>query len=159
MTRVVTYRWRLLTKEQKQPFEQIASEDKQRYDNESALLQKGEFTGRQLTTCKATSRTEGEAANSALEINDMLMRFIQENCQQNNINDTSPEDLPEGLNEDDYEALKEAEKVESGNKMTMEPGKPDGNHDSYIPQQNISIHPEANNMITTPVMPTMDSNF
>jgi hypothetical protein len=80
MTRVVTYRWRLLTKEQKQPFEQIASEDKQRYFNESALLKKGEFNGRLLKAGKAAPRTEGEAANSALEINDMLIRFIQENC-------------------------------------------------------------------------------
>ena len=81
MTRVVTYRWRLLTKEQKLPFEQIASEDKQRYYSELALLKKGEFTGRSLTpTGKAATRTEGEAANSAMEINDSLMRFIQENC-------------------------------------------------------------------------------
>ena len=81
MTRVVTYRWRLLTKEQKQPFEQIASEDKQRYNNESALLKKGEFTGRLLKAGKAAgARTDGEACNSAFEINDMLIRFIQENC-------------------------------------------------------------------------------
>jgi len=83
MTRVVTYRWRLLTKEQKLPFEQIASEDKQRYYSELALLKKGEFTGRSLFTAakvKAATRTEGEAANSAMEINDSLMRFIQENC-------------------------------------------------------------------------------
>jgi hypothetical protein len=83
MTRVVTYRWRLLTKEQKLPFEQIASEDKQRYYSELALLKKGEFTGRSLLTAatgKAAIRTDGEAANSAMEINDSLMRFIQENC-------------------------------------------------------------------------------
>ena len=81
MTRVVTYRWSLLTKEQKQPFEQIASEDKQRYNNESALLKKGEFNGRQLKAGKAAgARTDVEASNSALEINDMLIRFIQENC-------------------------------------------------------------------------------
>ena len=84
MTRVVTYRWRLLTKEQKLPFEQIASEDKQRYYSELALLKKGEFPGRSLTPAAATgktaTRTEGEAANSAMEINDSLMRFIQENC-------------------------------------------------------------------------------
>ena len=159
MTRVVTYRWRLLTKEQKQPFEQIASEDKQRYFNESALLKKGEFTGRLLKAGKPSARTEGEAANSALEINDMLIRFIQENCQQNNINDSNPEDLPEGLNEDDYEALKEAEKLEGGNKMTMESGKTESNHDSYIPQPNINTHPEANNMINTPMVPTMESTF
>jgi len=73
------------------------------------------------------------------------------------VNESNPEDLPEGLNEDDYEALKEAEKVENGNKMTMEHGKTDGNHEAYITQPN--MHPEANNMINAPMMPAMDSNF
>ena len=57
------------------------------------------------------------------------------------MNESNPEDLPEGLNEDDYEALKEAEKVENGNKMTMEPTKIDGNHEVYINQPNINMHP------------------
>jgi flagellar basal body rod protein FlgC len=75
------------------------------------------------------------------------------------VNESNPEDLPEGLNEDDYEALKEAEKVENGNKMTMEPAKTDGNHEAYITQPNINMHPEANNMINAPMMPAMDPNF
>lgn len=39
----VSYRWKQLSKEQKAPFEQVAAEDKQRYDKEVALFKKGAF--------------------------------------------------------------------------------------------------------------------
>jgi hypothetical protein len=47
--RAITYRWKLLTKEQRQPFEQIAIEDKQRYDRDLNLYKKGSFPGRSPT--------------------------------------------------------------------------------------------------------------
>ena len=45
----VSYRWKNLSKEQKQPFEQIAMEDKYRYDKEASDFKKGQFLGRALT--------------------------------------------------------------------------------------------------------------
>lgn len=44
--RAVSYRWSTLSKEQKLPFEQIALEDKQRYDREINEFKKGTFLGR-----------------------------------------------------------------------------------------------------------------
>lgn len=41
--KAVSYRWSALTKEQKQPFEQVAIEDKQRYDKEVIDFKKGQF--------------------------------------------------------------------------------------------------------------------
>jgi len=41
--RAVSYRWSNLSKEQKLPFEQIAVEDKQRYDREVFDFKKGAF--------------------------------------------------------------------------------------------------------------------
>jgi hypothetical protein len=44
--KAVSYRWSTLSKEQKSPFEQIANEDKARYDKEVFDLKKGMFQGR-----------------------------------------------------------------------------------------------------------------
>ena len=41
--KAVSYRWQLLNKDQKLPFEQIAIEDKQRYDREVNDFKKGVF--------------------------------------------------------------------------------------------------------------------
>lgn len=42
--KAVSFRWQGLTKEQKQPFEQAASEDKQRFDKDTSDLKKGSFS-------------------------------------------------------------------------------------------------------------------
>jgi len=47
--KAVSYRWSTLTKEQKYPFENIAVEDKQRYDKEVFEFKKGQFLGRSQT--------------------------------------------------------------------------------------------------------------
>lgn len=41
--KAVSHKWKGLPKELKQPFEQVAFEDKQRYDREVNLFKKGEF--------------------------------------------------------------------------------------------------------------------
>jgi len=41
--KAVSYKWQSLSKEQKHPFEQIASEDKHRYDKEFMDFKKGSF--------------------------------------------------------------------------------------------------------------------
>jgi hypothetical protein len=41
--KAVSFKWQSLSKEQKQPFEQIAAEDKQRYDKEFLEFKKGSF--------------------------------------------------------------------------------------------------------------------
>lgn len=43
MTKAVTYRWGLLSEEQRKPFEELAEEDKLRYVRESADLKSGIF--------------------------------------------------------------------------------------------------------------------
>ncbi len=47
--KAVSYRWGNLSKEQKYPFEQMAVEDKQRYDKEINDCKKGTFMGRSAT--------------------------------------------------------------------------------------------------------------
>lgn len=44
--KAVSFRWSTLTKDQKVPFENIAVEDKQRYDKEVNEFKKGLFQGR-----------------------------------------------------------------------------------------------------------------
>lgn len=41
--KAVTYQWSNLSKEQKEPFERLANEDKQRYDREVGDCKKGVF--------------------------------------------------------------------------------------------------------------------
>lgn len=41
--KAVSYKWSTLSKEEKLPFEQIASEDKSRYDKEVNDFKKGNF--------------------------------------------------------------------------------------------------------------------
>lgn len=47
--KAVSFRWSTLSKDQKLPFEMIATEDKQRYDKEVYNFKKGLFLGRSQT--------------------------------------------------------------------------------------------------------------
>lgn len=62
------------------PFEQIAGEDKQRYDKEVVLFKKGAFQGRAPQQTKVNGGTN--LVKTALEINTEVLDFIQANCQQ-----------------------------------------------------------------------------
>lgn len=44
--KAVSFKWQSLSKEQKDPFERASTEDKQRYERESADFKKGSFQGR-----------------------------------------------------------------------------------------------------------------
>jgi hypothetical protein len=46
MMKAVSFRWQGLSKEEKQPFETIANEDKARYDKDLIDYKKGLFQGR-----------------------------------------------------------------------------------------------------------------
>lgn len=74
--KAVSNRWQTLTKEQKQPFEQIANEDKQRYDKEVFDFKKGVFQGRQATPqMKLQNQLDNVA--KALEVNDDILSQLQ----------------------------------------------------------------------------------
>lgn len=78
--KAVSYRWSKLSKEQKTPFEQIASEDKQRYDREVNQFKKGLFLGRSQTPQIKIAEQSNENVKLALEINEDLLEFLQVKC-------------------------------------------------------------------------------
>ena len=68
---------------------------------------------------------------------------------------TKVDEWPEGISQDDCEALKEIEKAENSAKNGIEVGNALGNHEQ-IPNSMIGMNPENNNMINPSLMPTMD---
>jgi hypothetical protein len=74
--KAVSYRWQLLTKDQKLPFEQIAIEDKQRYDKEVNDFKKGVFQGRSSTP-QIKIQSHLDSVNAALEVSEDILQFLQ----------------------------------------------------------------------------------
>jgi hypothetical protein len=70
--KAVSYRWGTLTKEQKTPFEQIAIEDKLRYDREGNDYKKGIFQGRSSTP-QINIQNYLSPDSLALEVNEDIM--------------------------------------------------------------------------------------
>ena len=113
--KAVSFRWKQLNKEQKVPFEQIAGEDKQRYDKEIILFKKGAFLGRAAQQTKINGATN--LVKTALEINTEVLDFILANCQQSGGAASQAgveEDFPEEIEDPDVipeEALIPTEKL------------------------------------------------
>ncbi len=119
------------------------------------MSKRGEYSGArsQGVNVAAILQAANEQAQQALEINDDLIRFIQENCGNNQAN--KGDEWPEGISQEDCEALKEIEKAENGPKNGIEGAKIEGNHEQ-TPTSIIGLNPENNNMINPSLMPTMD---
>lgn len=74
--KAVGYRWQLLNKDQKLPFEQIAVEDKQRYDNEVNDFKEGIFKGRSPAP-QIKIQSHLDSVNAALEVSNEILEFLQ----------------------------------------------------------------------------------
>mmetsp|Transcript_48399 Transcript_48399/g.35612 ORF Transcript_48399/g.35612 Transcript_48399/m.35612 type:complete len:94 (-) Transcript_48399:1222-1503(-) len=72
----VNLKWDSLTKEQKTPFQQVANEDKLRYDRELNEFKKGIFQGRsQSPTLKLASNKD--VISQALNVSEDIIEQLQ----------------------------------------------------------------------------------
>ena len=102
----------------------------------------------------------GQAASQALEINDEFIKFVRATSQQGESPDDRNEYLPEGLNEDDLEALKEVEKLDNGTKINTETSKVEAAQDQFPqPSMMMGLHPETNNIGVPAMIPPMEPSY
>ena len=118
--RAVSYRWSNLSKEQKTPFEQIAVEDKLRYDKDVTDFKKGAFMGRSLTPQIRIQQGDNENVSTALEISDDLLQFLQVKNLSLPAQKEEEEQMEEEVAEEEEEVEEEEVKRRGGDSMLPE---------------------------------------